>query len=180
MADVDRPDDVEEYDVGDVAGESEDHRFRYARAAGATPLVEDREGSDPIPSVPLHICPICDHALAGLTSRRCPGCGKPFTLADARKRGGDKTEEGRQDYRAIRARRIKFVCGAALLLGSYFGALNIGVKDIHVRTWVVSTILGTMLVTVLMYKVFFQRPWSHAFLVAGVLAVFLGSLILLI
>lgn len=180
MTDVERPDDVEQYGVGDAAKETEDRAFRYAPAGGATPLIQDREGSDPIPAVPLHVCPTCDRTLTGLTARRCPECGKPFTLSDARKRGSDKSEEGRQDFRAIRVRRINFVCGAVLLLGSYFGAMYIGATDAAVRTWVVSTIFGTMSVTVLMYKVFFQRTWSHAFLVAGVLAVILGSLILLI
>ena len=180
MTDVDRPDDVEEYGVGDTAEGSKDHQFRYAPAAGATPLLENREGSDPIPAFPLHVCPTCDHTLTGLTSRRCPDCGKAFTLADARKRGSDKSEEGRQDYRAIRHARIRVALGLFLLNSSYVGALFIGTTDLSVRTWIVSTIFGTMSVTVLMYKVFFQKPWSHALSIAGILAVVLATLIVLI
>lgn len=45
----------------------------------------------PIPAHPLHVCPTCDYNLTGLTSRRCPECGEPFTLIDARRTAIDKS-----------------------------------------------------------------------------------------
>lgn len=54
-------------------------------AAGPGPRV----APEPVPSRPLHLCPGCDYILSGLTSRRCPECGGPFTLSEARCRARD-------------------------------------------------------------------------------------------
>lgn len=45
----------------------------------------------PVPAFPPHVCPNCDYNLTGLTSRRCPECGEPFTLLDARRTAGEKS-----------------------------------------------------------------------------------------
>lgn len=37
----------------------------------------------PIPRVPAHVCPHCRYHLTGLTTRRCPECGKLFTQREA-------------------------------------------------------------------------------------------------
>lgn len=45
----------------------------------------------PVPAQPPHVCPHCDYNLTGLTSRRCPECGEPFTLIDARRSADEKS-----------------------------------------------------------------------------------------
>lgn len=178
MTDIDRGDDVPEYDVREAEETAGAQEFRYAPASGASPLADRRDAGDPVPEFPVHLCPWCDINLKGLTARRCPQCNKPFTLADAQRRASDRTEEARQDFGVIRNRRIRFVAGVAMLAVGCLGP--IAVRPTGVRVWVVSTLEGTMLVTVLMYKVFFQRTWSHAALVAGIFALLLGGLVLLV
>jgi len=178
MTDLDRPDDVDQYDVRNAEETSRAGEFRYAPSAGATPLDEERDAGDPVPEFPLHLCPWCDFNLKGVTSRRCPQCSKAFTLEDALRRASDRSKEAQRDFGVIRGRRITFVVGLTLLAIGYFGPILI--TPTAVRVWVSSTLTGTMLVTVFMYKVFFQRTWSHAALVAGILAMGIGGLVLLI
>ncbi|MFQ5422746.1 MAG: hypothetical protein ACE5F9_02075 [Phycisphaerae bacterium] len=176
MTDVDRPDDVEGYDVHDAKETSRAGDFRYAPAAGSTPLAQSRDPEGPVPSEPPHLCPWCDYNLAGLTARRCPECNKPFTLAEARRRGSEQSEETRQDYRSIRHDRYRLATGTVLFVAGLTGSLT-GARFLALRLWVMGTLYGTMAVLVVMYKVFFQKPWSHAMLIMGLLSFALCVLI---
>jgi len=52
---------------------------------------------DPIPERPLHLCPCCDYNLTGMRSRRCPECGEPFNIRDARHRAIECSQQMRED-----------------------------------------------------------------------------------
>jgi hypothetical protein len=70
-------------------------------------LVPRVKRATPVPSSPAHLCPRCDYNLAGLTSRRCPECGSPFTLIAARSHAFDKTEAGQLRRREERREKKK-------------------------------------------------------------------------
>jgi len=176
MTDVDRPNDVDGYGVRDAEETSRASAFRYAPAAGSSPLVPSSDPDGPVPSEPPHLCPWCDHNLTGLTARRCPECNKPFTLAEARRRGSEKSEETRQDYRSIRRGQYRLAVGTVLFVVGLAGSV-MGARLLALRLWVMCTLYGMMVVLVVMYKVFFQKPWSHAMLIVGLLSVVLCVLI---
>jgi len=74
----------------------------------------------PVPAAPLHVCPGCRYVLTGLTTRRCPECGAPFTLRDARSAAqGGKGSFAREDIRAIRVARICLIAGAVMLIAGF-------------------------------------------------------------
>ena len=103
---------------------------------------------------------------------------KQFTLSEARRRGGEMTEEARQDARVLRFETIKFYTGLTLLIAGYLAPIVW--SPTALRKWVMTVLVGTMVTLVFMYKVFFQKGWHHAMLVAGLLSATLGAMILAI
>ncbi len=63
------------------------------------PLTVPVQAALPIPAYPVHLCPNCDYNLTGLTSRRCPECGEPFDLRDARYQATRQMPGVRRFYR---------------------------------------------------------------------------------
>jgi len=76
---------------------------------------ENPAESWPIPQRPEHICPQCDYNLTGLTSRRCPECGEPFTLLEARIRGIELSDGVQSVVRLEQLTRIKLYAGGGLI-----------------------------------------------------------------
>jgi hypothetical protein len=175
MGDLERPDDVEAYDLGEPAPTLPPVE-RFAPASGATPLSESRDGTDAVPASPLHLCPVCAYNLTGLTSRRCPECGKPFTLSEARRRGGEMTAEAQEDYRVLRGERVRLVLGTVMFLIGYLAPIVY--NNTPLRKWVMTVLVGTMFSLIVMYKVFLQKGWDHAMMIAGLLSIVIGAMIL--
>ena len=73
----------------------------------------------PVPAHPLHLCPNCDYNLTGLRSRRCPECGEPFALPDARLRGFETTEDMKGLIRSDRWAGGRKSIGIALMVISF-------------------------------------------------------------
>ncbi len=83
----------------------------------------------PVPSHPAHACPNCDYNLTGLTRRRCPECGEPFTLSDARGAATALSEPVRRLVRRIHEDRIMWGVGIVLLIGSFLVANASGLSS---------------------------------------------------
>jgi hypothetical protein len=78
---------------------------RHVVGEGGGPYTREQIPAGPVPAGPQHLCPTCDYILTGLVSRRCPECGDPFTLDEARRRAVDRSPAIRRMHRAAQAQR---------------------------------------------------------------------------
>ncbi|HVP13020.1 MAG TPA: hypothetical protein VMV94_17730 [Phycisphaerae bacterium] len=135
----------------------------------------------PVPQDPLHACPNCDYNLTGLISRRCPECGQPFTLIDARSHGFDLSEDGREYRRWMQTDRAILLFGIALLAFGlscpciqrdlFTGTLQFAPS---LKTWGVWIVIVPLLAFVSVVNLYYQRRWSVVLLLIGLLAAALG------
>jgi hypothetical protein len=141
------------------------------------------EGEPPIPQRPLHICPHCDYNLTGLTSRRCPECGEPFTILDARARGFELSEDGRQFRRGLRTDRAILVLGVLLLV---FGLVcpcmyRDPVGTLHfaptLKTWGMWLVLLPLIGLLFLINLYYEQNWSRMLLETGILVTIVGLLV---
>lgn len=143
---------------------------RFVEQSAAPTGGLDGDASHPVPAHPLHLCVECEYILTGLTARRCPECGTPFTLLEARRQGRSLLPEFRRDRRAIR------LANAGLYVGSALQALAVIVP--MVMHWRAGSLLNLWLVIiavlvgvgVCMYKLTWDRTWPEAMLLGGVVA----------
>ena len=152
--------------------------------AGPATVLPEKE---PIPQRPLHLCPTCDYNLTGLISRRCPECGEPFTIPDARQRGFELSEGGRELRRWLRADRAILVLGVFLLVFGIIcpciyrdplaGTLQFAPT---LRTWAIWLGLVPLSGVMLMVNVYCEQSWSHALLEIGVVATIVGIIAVLL
>lgn len=168
------------------------------------PLVEQASSADeapaegapeslthqPIPANPLHLCPACDYILTGLTSRRCPECGTPFTEWEARVRASDLSPEVTSIIRGIRLRRVVVVFALVLMAVSAVlpGLVHrvskpptfwIGVPPPPIRGPTVYDVIPPMVQIVLLNYAAIMRywldiPWWKTLLVASLFGVILA------
>jgi len=136
----------------------------------------------PVPAEPLHLCPTCDYNLTSLTARRCPECGEPFTLLDARDRAVEKSIGFRRYFATERYEQWKMRIGVALLVAglllptiqrpgsSWWPQLRIGV-----RGGAMIVFMPIFLAFACFYKVIRDTTWADALLVAGLGAAMLGA-----
>ncbi len=152
---------------------------RYVPGNERAPRVDGDYGQG-IPEKPLHVCPECDYILTGLTSRRCPECGTPFTLAKARQRAIELTPKGREDTQAIRAEQIMLYVGVGLLLLSTLGPIVWhGMGTTLGGFWLVS-VNATIVVVACMMKGYFDLRWGSAILCAGLVTAGIAALVVLL
>jgi hypothetical protein len=145
------------------------------------------EGEPPIPQRPLHLCPNCDYNLTGLISRRCPECGEPFTLMDARDHGFELSESGRQFRRWIRADRAVLILGIGLLA---FGlccpcithdrALGTWSFAPSIKTWAMWMVLVPLVGLLLLVNLYYEQSWSRILLEVGIAVLIIGFLVFLL
>ena len=131
----------------------------------------------PVPSRPLHLCPCCDYILTGLTTYRCPECGEPFTLSEARGRAIEKSP-GMRSHRLV-AFVERFGTPIGLLL---FLAAAIVPNAVHggFSTWPVTTVtvvglaswvvIAPLLVAAAIARAVFESSWSIVLFISGLLA----------
>lgn len=121
----------------------------------------------PVPEKPAHVCPACDYSLTGLTSRRCPECGTPFTLVEARRAGRRAHPTEVEDRRAQWWQHVAYAIGWTLIGGSVFAPT---IAEWHIDRWLLFGTTGSSLLCLAlawMHKVYWQRTSAEAVLLAG-------------
>lgn len=135
----------------------------------------------PVPAEPLHVCPTCDYNLTGLIARRCPECGEPFTLADARDRAVEKSIGYRRYFATERYQRLKYRIGWALILAGFLMPVLMmrpaGRVAWGMRGGGMIFLVPIFLAFAYFYKVIRDTTWADAILVAGLGAALLGAAI---
>lgn len=142
--------------------------------------IETSESTVPVPAVPLHLCPSCDYNLTGLTARRCPECGEPFTLPDARDRGVEKAVGFRRYFVTERYEQWKLRTGWALLAASFLLPIlwrQSARGTLGLRGGVMLVFIPIFLTFACFYKVIRDTTWADAILVVGLGAAMLGAAI---
>ena len=127
----------------------------------------------PVPQRPEHRCPNCDYILAGLTSRRCPECGEPFTVLEARLRGLELSDGIRQAMRSDRKDEIRKYVGLLLVLAS------VELQNVLAGDWLALSPRGMLMLTfmaplwlgILLFKQLRDENWAYACWVAGLVAI---------
>ncbi len=128
----------------------------------------------PVPGWPAHLCPVCDYLLTGLTSRRCPECGTPFTIAEARRRAIEKSPSMRWLFRKAKIDRGLAAVGFLLLFAAV--ALPNLVAGGFPTSWsLVMTLPGKwlflsilpQLVATWIIKMYWDANWYRLLLLAG-------------
>lgn len=131
----------------------------------------------PVPSRPLHLCPYCDYNLTGLTTYRCPECGEPFTISEARQRAMELSPDFRYLRWSARLGRFGGVFGFLLLVAAAVlpnaiagGCANypaITVTGAGLLSW---GFLMVLILTACLVKSFIDASWSQLLLAVGLLA----------
>lgn len=145
-----------------------------------SPRGRDGDYGAPIPMHPLHLCPTCDYILTGLKSRRCPECGTPFGLIEARRHGAQQSPRARRDMRALKWARISTYLGEALFLAGMITPMIVfRSTGAHWGLWMTAAavLIGSLAA---LYKGFFQRSLADAILLAGIAMATLSSVLLII
>ena len=147
---------------------------RHVGKSGEVVVGLDGDYGRPVPEQPLHLCPECDYNLTGLVSRRCPECGTPFTLSEARYHADGFSPAAQRDRRSVRLDRIFFYGGLVLLVGGMVTPMVIpwgGVaRIVRLRFWM--AVLTILILTIAwVYKSALDRPWSDGMALAGLLSV---------
>lgn len=131
----------------------------------------------PVPAAPLHLCPTCDYNLTGLTSRRCPECGEPFTLSDARIHALDQTPAMRRFHRLSRLDRVGGVVGLVLIVAALIvphavsgGCASWPILRMTGRGLLVSSFVVPIVIVLWMANFYFEVRWSRMFFAAGLLS----------
>lgn len=177
MTDVERHDDPGEYDVGAAPSVTSASAFRHVPATGATIRADTGPDETPVPHDPPHLCPTCGYNLAGLVSRRCPECGKPFQVSAARRAGGSLTEDDREDYAVIKKDNTRLLVALALIVVGY--GVPAAVMGLSLGLWILSGMVGGLLVIGSISKFVFGFEWRNMLLVAGIITITLGLLFLM-
>jgi len=154
--------------------------LRHVERSHASATHPPGEVGSPVPPMPLHECPQCEYNLTGLTSRRCPECGEPFTLSEARKQGSLRSPRTKQDLRAVRASRHSLHAGIVLQLAglivpmiAFTGAQRGG------QFFFLGISLSILLIASLV-RGYFVLPWSAAMLAAGIVSAVWATMLLFV
>ena len=155
---------------------------RYERYAPPAPNQMVDTGA--VPSKPEHRCPNCDYILAGLTSRRCPECGEPFTILEARMRGIELSEGMREAMRYEHLNEVKKYVGMGMLLMSVelqnLVAPGWGWLTLSPRGFLMLVFMIPLSIGVIALKVIREEGWSYAFWVAGLVAMVVSGILAII
>ena len=156
-------------------------------SAGSEVRAAEPEGDQPIPQRPLHLCPNCDYNLTGLISRRCPECGEPFTIADARAHGFELSEEGQDFRRWMRADRAISVLGVAMLVFGlvcpcvwYDAVAGKWQFALTLKTWGMWLVLVPLVGLLLLINLYHEQSRSRVLLEIGIFVTIVGLVVALI
>lgn len=153
---------------------------RYARYSPPSPYQLTDTGA--VPSKPEHRCPNCDYILAGLTSRRCPECGEPFTILEARMRGIEMSEGMQEAMRNEHLQEVKGWVGLGMLVVSVelqnvlaFGGG--GWLTLSSRGFLMLVFMIPLWIGVIVLKAVREEGWSYACWVAGLVAMVVSGIL---
>lgn len=143
-----------------------------------------------VPGHPLHLCPNCDYNLTGLTSRRCPECGEPFTLHDARMRGIDTSEAVRGLRVRVRWGQARVGIGLALMALAFVAANSVRLSGVMGPTIgplnrftlpgvFILIVTGGLLMSIVFCKYYFELAWPNLILGIGVVVAILATVFVL-
>lgn len=134
----------------------------------------------PIPEDPLHVCPECEYILTGLTSRRCPECGSPFRLSEARCHAKMLSPAGKLDKKAVLGQRIAFYAGLCLLILGTFAPMLLFPQAASLSIFLMIFCGSVILLGAFLWKLYYQKTWSDAMLLAGIVSGTIGAILILI
>lgn len=152
---------------------------------------ETQGSTHAIPPRPLHLCPSCDYNLTGLTARRCPECGDPFTLQDARMRGFETSEPMKEFARRLTWGKTVLIISWTLIITAIYCSNSIRITlspfSVSVLTWTSLTSAGflmiiltiSMLMIAMLIRAYFEIPSSYVLLAVGVTLSIMALLIVL-
>ena len=142
---------------------------------------------EPIPERPLHLCPSCDYNLTGLTARRCPECGKPFTLRQAKDRGLGILDEKEYDLLAIQRERRMLRLGVALIVFGFvcpWIAFCVGASSssapASIRSWFMYYFAAPVGCALMLLCRYWDQSWSRTMMTVGILMALMGLYIALL
>jgi len=143
---------------------------------------------EPVPAKPLHLCPNCDYNLTGLIERRCPECGQPFDMADARFRGFELSEAGESLRRWNRRDWLKRGLGGGLIVlgfccpsivNAVLGPTR-GLLSPVFRIWLLLFLICPGAISLALVCLYFDWGWTRTLLVVGVVTAVVGLLLSLL
>lgn len=162
------------------------------RTVGQFPDARTESGQDTyaVPERPLHLCPNCDYNLTGLTSRRCPECGEPFTLHDARMRGIDTSDAVRGLRVRVRWGQVRVGIGLALMTLAFVAANSLRLSGLTGSTFgplnrftfpgvFILIVIGGLLMFIAFWKYYFELAWPNLILGIGIIVAILATLFIL-
>ncbi len=161
--------------------------------SATTAKAKDRNAPQPparesVPAKPLHLCPNCDYNLTGLIEQRCPECGEPFDLADARFRAFELSEDGARVRRWEKLDWARRASGVGLIvLGICLPTINDavftptpGLITPAAKRWLMMFLIAPGILTLLMVCGYLDYGWARVLLTVGVLTVVAGLLLALL
>lgn len=121
---MDRREDIKPFELSEEAPAPTPPNRAAIPRDDLVPSLPGEVDRGPVPQHPVHLCPNCDYNLTGLTSRRCPECGEPFSLSEARLRNLEKTDATLVYVHSARFQLHKQYIGIGLML-LCFWVLNV-------------------------------------------------------
>ncbi|RIK67616.1 MAG: hypothetical protein DCC65_05640 [Planctomycetota bacterium] len=144
-----------------------------------------------LPGRPLHLCPSCDYNLTGLTARRCPECGQPFTPHEARMRGFETSEPMKELARRLTWGKTVVITSWTLIVIAFYCSnsfrITLSPFSVSVLTWTSLTSTGffmltltiSMLIIATIIRAFFEISWTYVLLTIGVTLSIIATLFIL-
>lgn len=164
---------------------------RYPSPSGASnPFVID--DTQAIPARPLHLCPTCSYNLTGLIERRCPECGNPFTLREAREHAFATSGPMKELLDQINTERYQAIAGVFMLCVGWYLANNVSLSfsplsasflrlgAITFSGVVQLLLLIAILLPGMLWKVYGDLSSARACFIMGMISIVFGFLISLI
>lgn len=134
----------------------------------------------PVPDRPLHECPTCAYILTGLTSRRCPECGEPFTLSEARRQGSLRSPRTQEDLRAVRAHRLLLALGVFLQLAGLLVPMGVLIGAWRGGQLLLCAVSLSIFTFAFLVRGHFALSWTAAMLAAGIVSASLAAMLIFI
>jgi hypothetical protein len=145
------------------------------------PVLDDLEQFR-VPNSTNYRCAHCNYILAGLTSRRCPECGEPFTIDSAQMHGREPAPDMVNLISAVRRDTIKFYSGVGLLVA---GFMIPNIAGGAFRTSGPMSFRGLVMLIIIfpamMFTAYFRQSgdfkWCDLLLFAGLIIALFGTLL---
>jgi hypothetical protein len=137
-----------------------------------------------VPNSTSYRCAHCDYILAGLTSRRCPECGEPFTIDEALLHGRESPPDMAILFAAVRRDTFKFYAGVFMLFAGFMapnirGGASFKTGPLSFR----GLIMLIFMIPVLAFTTYFRQSgdvkWCDMIFIAGLIVLAGGIIVAL-